>query len=468
MFLKSPPLTLVRYANEDVLVLSPFSNKNKHQLKVASQKPLVSIKPLDACIFLTYFCSSLAMSLPILLLPMAASEFSTATTSTSSLVVSVTSKALLGGAVGKCINGFLCQEFGGKPCSVFHLMGTAVCSLFFSMATTPDTLGMAHAGIEFFVSIQWTALSVILAQHYSQDAASFSKGITTLSLASTCGQLVAKFGGVFLLQQSMDWRMVAQFGALVALLGSCLVGTLVSERPSTKIIGRQQKKPVLSLDELVGNMTESARAVLSNPLFWGIASAHAMSMIARSSDRILGEFFAHATNLPRSICGGLTLSVTAGLVHGLVSGRAFHKTKDVTRQQAFISRRYAGAVLSALALAIVAHPAVASLITSKYIMAGILVVLSACMTSCMAFQFFQIPSMVAQTFDSKKAVCISWMDATAFFMNAPIWALVGHVVATQGWSMAFCIIAALFGLGGIVMTSTITPVLEKQQEDASG
>jgi hypothetical protein len=299
MFLKSPPLTLVRYANEDVLVVSPFSNKNKHQLKVASQKPLVSIKPLDASIFLTYFCSSVAMSLPILLLPMAASEFSTATTSTSSLVVSVTSKALLGGAVGKCINGFLCQEFGGKPCSMFHLTGTAVCSLFFSMATTPATLGMAHAGIEFFVSIQWTALSVILAQHYSQDAASFSKGITTLSLASTCGQLVAKFGGVFLLQQSMDWRMVAQFGALVALLGSCLVGTLVSERPSTKIIGRKQKKPVLSLDELVGNMTESARAVLSNPLFWGIASAHAMSMIARSSDRILGEFFAHATNLPR-------------------------------------------------------------------------------------------------------------------------------------------------------------------------
>jgi MFS family permease len=160
--------------------------------------------------------------------------------------------------------------------------------------------------------------------------------------------------------------------------------------------------------------------------------------------------------------------VTAGLVHGLVSGRAFHNTKDVTRQQAFISRRYAGAVLSALALAIVAHPAVASLITSKYITAGILVVLSACMTSCMAFQFFQIPSMVAQTFDSKKAVCISWMDATAFFMNAPIWALVGHVVATQGWSMAFCIIAALFGLGGFIMTSTITPVLEKQQEDASG
>lgn len=292
--LKSPPVTLVRYANEDVLVLSPFSNKNK-QLKVASQKPLVSIKTLDASIFLTYFCSSVAMSLPILLLPMAASEFSTATTSTSSLVVSVTSKALLGGAVGKFINGFLCQEFGGKPCSVFHLMGTAVCSLFFSMATTPTSLGMAHAGIEFFVSIQWTALSVILAQHYSQDAASFSKGITTLSLASTCGQLVAKFGGVSLLQ-TMDWRMVAQLGAVVALLGSCLVGTLVSERPSTKIIGQQ--KPV-SLDKLVGNITESARAVLSNPLFWGIASAHAMSMIARSSDRILGEFFAHATNLPR-------------------------------------------------------------------------------------------------------------------------------------------------------------------------
>jgi len=156
--------------------------------------------------------------------------------------------------------------------------------------------------------------------------------------------------------------------------------------------------------------------------------------------------------------------VTAGLVYGLVSGRAFHNIKDTTRQKTFIARRYAGAVFSALALAVVAHPAVSSLISSKLIMASLLTGLSACMTFCMAFQFFHIPSMVAQTFGENKAVCLSWMDAMGFFLSAPIWATVGQLVATRGWSMAFVMIAALFGVGGMVMTKAITPVLEKQQQ----
>lgn len=155
--------------------------------------------------------------------------------------------------------------------------------------------------------------------------------------------------------------------------------------------------------------------------------------------------------------------MTVGLVHGLVTGCAFHDIKDVAQQKAFIARRYAGAVLSALALSVVALPSISSLIHSKFLMAAILTVLSACMTSCMAFQFFQIPSMVAQTFGEEKAVCISWIDASAFFLNAPIWVTVGHLVAMQGWSHAFTMIAALFGLGGMVMTKAITPVLEKQR-----
>lgn len=167
------------------------------------------------------------------------------------------------------------------------------------------------------------------------------------------------------------------------------------------------------------------------------------------------------------ICGGLTLSVTLGLVHGLVSGRAFHDLKNVSSRTSFVTRRYIGAVLSALALAVVAHPAVSSLVDSKFVMAGILTTLSAIMTSCMACQFFQVPSWVAQTFGEKKAVCISWIDATAFFINAPVWALVGRLVETQGWSVAFIMIAALFGLGGMSMTRAMSQVLEKQQQQQS-
>jgi len=290
--------TRVRYTNDDdngsVLLLPPRQKSpggllfpvNTEETRVRTIKKQPAIKSLDLAIFFTYLCSSIAMNLPILLLPMAAAEHATGK-GVSSLVVSITSIAIMGGGLGKVVNGFVCQEVGGKTCSAIYLVGSALCSLFFSMAS-PATLGWTYAGIEFFASIQWTALSVIFAQHYQGNAASFAAGITSLSLASTCGQLLSKFLGMTLLQY-LHWRTVAQLGAIVALMGSCIVHAFVKERPSTK--------PAFQWKHVVTSIQDSASNVLSNPLFWAIGYAHAMAMVARSSDRILGEFFSNATSL---------------------------------------------------------------------------------------------------------------------------------------------------------------------------
>ena len=70
--------------------------------------------------------------------------------------------------------------------------------------------------------------------------------------------------------------------------------------------------------------------------------------------------------------------------------------------------------------------------------------------------------MLARTFGDNNAVCLSWLEAMAFFMNAPIWAMVGKMVPQLGWSAAFVMVAALFGVGGFVMLHAIPPVLEEQ------
>jgi sugar phosphate permease len=258
---------------------------------VAKKTP---VKSLDIAVFFTYLCSSLVMNLPILLLPMAAAEHATGR-GVSTLVVRITSIAIMGGGLGKFVNGFVCQEMGAKRSSVIYLVGSAVCSVLFSLAL-PHTLGWVYAGIEFFISMQWTALSVVFAQHYEGNAAGFAAAITVLSLASTCGQLLAKFVGMTLLQY-FHWRTVARLGAVVALVGSCIVGTFVTEPPAS--VPSPQKS--FQWKSMAKSMQTSARTVLSNPLFWAVGCAHAMAMVARSSDRILGEFFSHATDLPSEL-----------------------------------------------------------------------------------------------------------------------------------------------------------------------
>jgi hypothetical protein len=298
--------TRVKYANEDddVLLLPPRRKSpgglllpvkmEETRIRVTKKQPSI-IKTLDVAIFFTYLCSSLVMNLPILLLPMAAAEHaSTGTTSdVSALVVSIMSIAIMGGGLGKLVNGFVCQEFGGKKSSAFYLLGGAVSSLLFSMALPQTTLGWAYAGIEFFASMQWTALSVILAQYYQDDDASFASGITCLSMASTAGQLLAKFAGMTLLQY-LHWHSVARLGAIMALIGSFIVQVFVKEPSKTRI---KTSKPTFRWTSI----QSSASKVLSNPLFWVVGYAHAMSMVAKSSDRILGEFFSHATSLPSEL-----------------------------------------------------------------------------------------------------------------------------------------------------------------------
>lgn len=312
--------TRVNYANEDTqaLIVLPRTLKSPGGLLLPSlqqqqqeKKRMRSttnsaMKLLDLAICGTYLCSSFVMNLPILLVPMAAAEFSTSsTTSVASIVVKITSIAIMGGGLGKLVNGFVCEQVGAKRSSGLYLVACAICCLVFSMASQ-STLGYAYGGIEYCVSMQWTALSVVFAQFYSKDQASFASGIMRMSLSSTCGQLLAKFAGTFLLQ-SMSWRTVALVGAVVAMIGACIVTALVPDsqttttQSSSMILRKQQhyhNKQPIEWSLVLEKIQDSARTVLTNPLFWAIGYAHAMSMVARCSDRILGEFFSQATNLP--------------------------------------------------------------------------------------------------------------------------------------------------------------------------
>jgi len=470
---------------------------------------------LDVALAATYFCNAVALSLPVVLLPLIAAEYASTwsngigvgltvlsgggTSSAASVaaaaafVAGTVSISTLGGGIGKFVNGFVCQMIGGKRAASLYLTAMAVMSFLLSVVPVvgPHYCGWILAGLEFFASIQWTACALVLSNHYyEREPANFAKGITILSLASTGGTLAAKLGGTFLLHKyasssSSSWRTVAQGGAAFALLGSLLVRFLVSEHPNDDdttdgiASSRSARKPRSAYVPTTKHETKQAattasvdfqsiaralRSVLGNRLFWQVGLAHATTFLARTSDRVMGSFFQEATGIPRHLCGGLTASVTIGFVLGLSKVKAFHQLPDAPSKLKLLNCAYSMSVLSAVGLALCSNRYVVDMLGPiRSVLPVAIVALSCTMAASLSFQFYQIPPMVASTFFGKnKAVALSLMDGLGFFVSAPIWAATGKIVSTLGacgWSAAWFLLSALFAGGGVLMMRTLPQVL---------
>lgn len=311
--------------------------------------------------------------------------------------------------------------------------------------------------MEFFGSIQWTALSVLLANKYKGDAAGYTKGIAAMSLASTGGQFITKTVGMLLLQH-LHWKTIANGASLIALLGALMVCMVLQEPRGTTVSATASREVRWS------KIRADSLQMVSSPIFWAVGVAHSASMLGRSSDRVLGGFFHEATSFSPRLCGGLTLSSTIGLLHGLSIARQFSKFKTVKEKERFMKRRYFGAIMSTLSLAACANVSSSGrgVILSTNITVCWIAMSAFFLTSSTAFLFFHIPNMVAKTFASQ-AVCLSTIDAVGFFVAAPIWKAFGLIQdAGYGFGASWMMVTFIFVMGGIIMCRFIKPVLMEQ------
>ncbi|CAB9497158.1 expressed unknown protein [Seminavis robusta] len=426
------------------------------------------ISRLDLTLFASYMSHAIAMTLPIVLLPLVAAEHVAVNShfrlSAAAVVASMASIMTLGGGVGKILNGFVCQSLGGSRSSSLYLTAWAGAAFLLSTSAASQA-GWILALMEFLASIQWTAMSLVLANHYGKRSpAKFARGITILSLASTSGTLLAKTGGTALLHYfDNSWRAVARVASVAALLGAATM-RLVSEHPNNARVPRQSNNTPQAT--AIG---DSLKAVLGNPLFWQVGIAHATAMVARTSDRILGSFFHQTTDLPRSVCGGLTAFVTIGFVRGLIRGRKFHTLKDIPSKTQMLSKAYSACALSAVGMALCANRWIQELLfPSKYILAATIAALSGILASNISFQFYQIPAMTATAFfGPNKALCLSLLDGLGFFLAAPVWAATGKIVegaGPHGWTLAWFLLAGMFSAGGKTMIGALPMILKRQQQ----
>uniref|UniRef100_A0A7S1UKU6 Major facilitator superfamily (MFS) profile domain-containing protein n=1 Tax=Grammatophora oceanica TaxID=210454 RepID=A0A7S1UKU6_9STRA len=406
-----------------------------------------AVKKLDLFIAMTYFCNTVMFMLPVILLPVIGAENGGG----AGFVAAIASVATLGGASGKFVNGFICQAAGAKISSALYLMASSLCC--FLLSATTLNMGLLLAGIEFCASVQWTASAVILTNHYKNDPAALAQAITLLSLSSTAGGLITKVAGPVLLQY-MSWQQLARVGGGVGLLGALTMSQLVRQQP--------EGVPATTTPLEFKSIFATLGRVVGSPLFWLAGVGHSMVMLAKTSDKILGSFFQEATGLSSSICGGLTLSITIGMVVGLVTGsKAFFKQDGVPGKTSLLKRRYGLGVLSAFVLA-----GLAALPTNKIPplpLAGLIALFSGSMATMLSFQYYQLPPIIARSFGQDQAVCLSFLDGIGYFLASPIWAATSSIVKGPGWAPAWVMLGGLFLFGGTLMLKALPPILKKQE-----
>ena len=329
----SPAATIQRKQNR---LLSPAAATTASRGKRPITKYLSSLvqskEPMDRfllAIFATYMCSMFALSIPsVVLVPVIANDptsHALALSSTPDMAASASFLAKMvglgtfGGAVGKSVNGFVCQTLGGRLTTRLYFLGLATSSLLLSQCRQ-SFHGAAIFMIEFFSSVSWTACTLMLASAYQNSPKRFTKGMTVLSLASTLGALLTKGAGMIMLQH-FHWRSVCKIAAVVALCGAGVVHTFIkehdlateSERLRASIRQRAGLKPAAKPKQVVG-IVDSMRDVLTSPMFWTVGIAHGMGFLARRSDAFLGSFLAAACNVPGKFQGKTVGRRTVGIV----------------------------------------------------------------------------------------------------------------------------------------------------------
>lgn len=425
------------------------------QMMKEQRKPKLKI---DASVALVFFCNAFAITLPVILTPMIAQSYGLSSNQMTSFCAAVASVGIMGGGMGKLINGMVCQNIGGVRAASSYLLGLGVCSLLLSVSTSLGSVRWLVAGMEFFSSAMWVACSMILSQHYSKSPISFARSITLLSLASTGGQLVAKLLGSVLMQ-FMNWRTLAQIGSGLTLCGALVVRSIVAGQVSHPQPSNNSPMPWSRPPQ---SLVDRLKSVVGSRLFWAVGFAHMSGYLARTCDRMFGPFLSQMTALPYSVCGGLTASATVGFAYGVMKSQSFHDLKSVEEKSQRLKSWYSQAGMSLLTFALLAQDSIRSLL-SPHLMAGLLVASSTVLASSVAFQFFQIPNMVSSvSFADNQALCLAYIDGVGFFLTAPLWALSNRIVQKMGWSAAWTFLAMIFGATACLMVKTVNPVLKEQ------
>ena len=438
--------------------------------------------PLNVAIFTSYGLTTAATALPILLIPTIGQDFLAEENDNSAFSSRAASSAVLGIACGKFINGQVGDVLGARRASSIYsiLLAMALLSLALSQSATSATTACFY--VEFFQSIQWPCIIVVLSTHYNppNHATQYESGIYLASIASRCGALIGIPVYSMLLRQ-FGWRLTCLFGAWTAAIGSSIMYLYVSDSPRRTNEPQNPLHPsllqqVAILDPiknpkrclvvsikvlysiLANNVLPSFRHVLKSGTFWIVALAHTGSTMARSAERILGAYFYDTSfgYLSEARAGGLAIYLSLGTVLGLgIAGTLFTQRKERQRKL-LVSRLYMVTIVACYSLAILAIPRIRHLVDSPDLILFFQVVCSLCMGFGISVMYSLIPGLVGSAFGPHRGSYIAYTDGVAFGVSSIVWKIVAGAVANGnseggGWAYGWAAVALLIVLCAFLM-----------------
>ena len=231
---------------------------------------------LNLALFSSYAFTSAASSVPIALIPTIAMDIlssynedgdgedaQSVEAAASIFVSTVATYAVLGTAFGKFLNGPIGDICGARRVACLYASMLSISLMTLSFGYSSFGVIACCAAVEFFQSVQWPCIVVILAAHYgntlssegeeyrkespsasedlhrSQDnsknkaaGGSYEKGVYIASLGSRCGSLSASLFTTMLLRYHHDsWRVVARLAAFSSFVGCLIMFMFVTDSP---------------------------------------------------------------------------------------------------------------------------------------------------------------------------------------------------------------------------------------------
>ena len=445
---------------------------NGRQAKQTTNAEVIAkpgISKMDVALFVTYFANMFMVNLSVVTVPAFAAATFDNPAASAAFEASVASMAPMGGAIGKVINGFICQRLGGRRASWIYLVGLSTLSCAMSFTQSVGSIGTILMFYEFLSSVQWTSICLVLDDKHNCAPRSIARGVAILSLSSYTGALAAKTVGAALLDISGCWRSVTRVGSLVGLVGVSAMFFGVSppeHKPhlvDVNASGIDKSEGIAKVE--AKNPLSVLHSIMTNKLFWMVGIGHSLGYVIRGSDRLLVPFLHQATGFPRHICASLTSFVTFGLVVGLSKGTAFSAMESIPEKMKMLRRNYTRAIGSFLGLGACAFNVMNGWIQAPYLMAVVISGLSCLAASSISFQFSQVPVLVASNmFAENKAVALSLVDAGGFFFTSQIFAANTKILGSLGWPASWTFLSLFLAIGASLMMKYLPSVLIRERQ----
>ena len=474
--------------------------------KISSSSSLCCWDPLLVAIFVAYSLSVASVSVPITLAPLIAADFHTSSwsASTTSFASQMTSSAILGISLGKFINGGFGDIFGPRFILVVYSLLGGISLLLFSISYQPRNVWIAGAMVEFFQSVQWPCLTIMLTSHYgtttttttTTTAQPSSQNTTTTTTTNSSSlnkyetainivALASRFGAILsiplcsiFVRRNIHWRTLCRGGAGISFLSTLVYALGTTDTPRTRTSRKQQ--PTFFPKQIISSL----QSILKSGTFWTVSLAHTGASMVRSSERLLGTYFESTSDGTVSTLesSGYSIVMALGLVTGLVIwGSQFSSpTKTTTTEEeeeekkeqddlsrpprhcpeppqvVLLRKLYTLAVAMCMVLSLLSMPPIRNCLFSN--LAWILKLLSCfLLAASLAVPYYHLPALVASKRGGNAVgLYVSYTDGVACAISSFLIQTLGRIVQhgnpqRYGWAYCWGDIAIIIAVTGGMM-----------------